>query len=321
MATIRKSGNGWQALIRRKNYVGPRSKTFLSRDLAQSWADAVEERTKKVFRDIPITLGEAINDYISGPLLLHRSAENEKYPLRVTAESWLGDIPLKDLQIKHFAVWRDERLLKVKPNTVMRELRILRVLIDWVRDERGAEIKDNPARHLRVRGTGDARAPFFTDQDEKRLLYELSQISNKNHLRLTKLALATGFRRSELLSLTWRNIDLKKRIIYIYRKNCAATDNYSAPRLIPLPNKAKKILEELSERHGKIIDLTKGAARHGFDKARKRAGLETLRFHDLRHIAISRMWRSGMNALEISACSGHRDIKMLMRYSHYQLSF
>jgi len=95
------------------------------------------------------------------PLLLHRSAESEKYPLRVTAESWLGDIPLKDLKIKHFAVWRDERLLKVKPNTVMRELRILRVLIDWVRDERGAEIKDNPARHLRVRGTGDARAPFL----------------------------------------------------------------------------------------------------------------------------------------------------------------
>ncbi|MDC3142256.1 site-specific integrase [Prochlorococcus sp. AH-716-I17] len=321
MATIRRSGSGWQVLIRRKNHVGPRSRTFLSRDLAESWADAVEERTKRVLNDIPVTLGEAINDYINGPLMLHRSAENEKYPLRVTAESWLGDIPLSDLQIRHFAVWRDERLLKVKPNTVMRELRILRVLIDWVRDERGVEIKDNPARHLRVRGTGDARAPFFTDQDEKKLLYELSQMSNPNHLRLTKLALATGFRRSELLSLTWRKIDLKKKLIYIYRKNCAATDNSSAPRLIPLPYKAKKILGELTERQGKIIDLTKGAARHGFDKARKRAGLETLRFHDLRHIAISRMWSSGMNALEISACSGHRDIKMLMRYSHYQLSF
>ncbi len=75
MATIRRSGNGWQVLIRRKNYVGPRSKTFLSRDLAQSWADAVEERTKKVLNDIPVTLGEAINEYINGPLLMHRSAE------------------------------------------------------------------------------------------------------------------------------------------------------------------------------------------------------------------------------------------------------
>jgi len=68
----------------------------------------------------------------------------------VSAESWLGDITLSDLQIRHFAVWRDERLPKVKPNTVMRELRILRILIDWARDERGAEIKGNPARHLRL---------------------------------------------------------------------------------------------------------------------------------------------------------------------------
>ena len=130
MATIRRSGIGWQVLIRRKNYLGSRSRTFLSKDLAQSWADVVEERTKKVFRDIPITLGDAIIDYINGPLRLYRSAENEKYPLRVTAESLLGDIPLSDLQIKHFAFWRDERLLKVKQNTVMRELRILRVMID-----------------------------------------------------------------------------------------------------------------------------------------------------------------------------------------------
>ena len=91
-------------------------------------------------------------------------------------------------------------------------------------------------------------------------------------------------------------------------------------RLVPLPEQAEKILEESNERNGKVIELSKGAARNGFDKARKRAGLQTLRFHDLRHIAISRMWSSGMNALEISACSGHRDIKMLTRYSHYELS-
>ena len=106
----------------------------------------------------------------------------------------------------------------------------------------------------------------------------------------------------------------------MYRKNCAALDHSSGLRLVPIPEKALKILEELNGRDGQVIELSKGAGRNGFDKARKKAGLETLRFHDLRHIAISRMWRSGMSALEISACSGHRDIKMLMRYSHFQLS-
>ena len=51
MATIRRSGSGWQVLIRRKNYVGPRSRTFLSRDLAKSSADVVEERSKKVYEE------------------------------------------------------------------------------------------------------------------------------------------------------------------------------------------------------------------------------------------------------------------------------
>ena len=81
MATIRRSDSGWQVLIRRKNYVGQRSRTFLSRDLAESWADAIEDRTRRIFPDIPVTLGDAITDYINGPLLLHRSAENENIPL------------------------------------------------------------------------------------------------------------------------------------------------------------------------------------------------------------------------------------------------
>ena len=58
MATIRRSGSGWQVLIRRKNYVGPRSRTFLSRDLAESWADAIENRARKIIPNIPFTLEE-----------------------------------------------------------------------------------------------------------------------------------------------------------------------------------------------------------------------------------------------------------------------
>ena len=92
-------------------------------------------------------------------------------------------------------------------------------------------------------------------------------------------------------------------------------------RIVPLPHNAKELLKSFESNEGRVISLTRGSARNGFDRARRKAGLETLRFHDLRHIAISRMWSYGMNALEISACSGHRDIKMLMRYSHYQLSF
>ena len=130
---------------------------------------------------------------------------------------------------------------------------------------------------------------LFIGEDEKRLLFELSQMSNPNHMRLTKLALTTGFRRSELLNLTWRNIDLEKSKIYIKRKECAASGSSSSMRIVPLPAKANMLLRSFENKEGKVLTLTKGSARNGFDKARKRSGLETLRFHDLRHIAISRM--------------------------------
>jgi len=58
-------------------------------------------------------------------------------------------------------------------------------------------------------------------------------------------------------------------------------------------------------------------ARAAFERSKKEVGLHELRFHDLRHIAISRLWMEGYSALEISAASGHSDLKMLMRYSHY----
>ena len=169
MATIRRSGSGWQALIRKKKYQGQASKTFSSKAAAKLWANAVESSLKtpaKLDLKPPQTFREAIDLYIQGPLQDHRSGGNEQYPLKVLANSWMGGILLEELSIRHFALWRDDRLIKVKPNTVMRELRILRVLLDWAKDELGCQMRSNPARELKVRGASDARSPFITQSQK-----------------------------------------------------------------------------------------------------------------------------------------------------------
>ena len=76
MATIRKGGKGWQALIRKKNYLGPKSKTFLTKSQAQLWANAVEGSFKKpkgLTEKPPHIFKEAIYSFIEGPLKSHRS--------------------------------------------------------------------------------------------------------------------------------------------------------------------------------------------------------------------------------------------------------
>ncbi len=231
----------------------------------------------------------------------------------------MGGILLEELSIRHFALWRDERLIKVKPNTVMRELRILRVLLDWAKDELGCQLNSNPARELKIRRGSDVRAPFITSSQKKKLLTALGQSRNPNHKRLTLLALTTCMRRSELLGLRWSDLDLDNKLVHLSRKDCAATGLATSKRLVPLSSKSIELLNNYPKTTNKVIDLSIGEARHGFRRARTIAGLPNLRFHDLRHIAISTMWADGMNALEISAASGHKDLRMLMRYSHYQL--
>jgi integrase len=320
MATIRKSGNGWQALIRRKTHKGPKSKTFSSRKQAEIWANAQEAALEPRAADLPpapLTLTEAIESFIAGPLQGHRSAANEAYPLRATAESWLGAVLLSELSTRHLSIWRDQRLSRVKANTVMRELRILRVLLDWARDEQGADLQGNPARELRVKAGSDARVAFLSHEQEKKLLQALEQRKNPDNAFLVRLALTTAMRRSELLGLRWEDIDLEHCVAHLRRKGSAASGSPQSYRLVPLSAATLKLLKTRAKGYGRIIKTTSCGARAAFERSKKEAGLDELRFHDLRHVAISRLWMEGFSALEVSAASGHNDLKMLMRYSHY----
>ena len=222
MATIRRSGNGWQALIRRKAHTGTQSKTFPTRREAEIWAKATEAQLtpqKDLLSELPLNVAEAITAFIAGPLSSHRSAANEAYPLKATAEGWLGSVMLSELTVRHLAIWRDQRLCRVKANTVMRELRILRVLLDWVRTEQGAEVNGNPARELKVKAGSDGRVAFLSAEEEGRLLAALSRRKNPDNAFLVRLALTTAMRRSELLGLRWQDIDLEHRVAQLLRRH------------------------------------------------------------------------------------------------------
>jgi len=51
-------------------------------------------------------------------------------------------------------------------------------------------------------------------------------------------------------------------------------------------------------------------------RATRRAGIEDLRFHDLRHEAATRLFEKGLNIMEVASITGHKDLRMLRRYTH-----
>ena len=71
---------------------------------------------------------------------------------------------------------------------------------------------------------------------------------------------------------------------------------------------------------GRLLPMTTNALRLGFQRLRKRAGLDHIRFHDLRHEAVSRLFEKGLTPPEVASVSGHRTLSQLMRYSHADLN-
>lgn len=88
-------------------------------------------------------------------------------------------------------------------------------------------------------------------------------------------------------------------------------------RIIPLPNVATGILSTIDRRiDGTVWGIAPDSISHAFSDACKKANIEDLRFHDLRHEATSRFFEQGLNVMEVSSITGHQTLQMLRRYTH-----
>jgi integrase len=117
-------------------------------------------------------------------------------------------------------------------------------------------------------------------------------------------------RRGEMLSAKWCNLDRDQRTLFI-----EDTKN-GWSRTLPLSTKAMEILEKLSVAEERIFPTTASAIQQAWQRLVKRAGIENLHFHDLRHEAISRFFEQGLSVAEVALISGHRDVRQLFRYTH-----
>jgi integrase len=118
-------------------------------------------------------------------------------------------------------------------------------------------------------------------------------------------------RRGELLALRWSDLDLEGRVAYL-----RMTKNGEA-RSVPLASEAATLLAGLDRCcDGRVFPIEAQAMEAAFKRARDRAGVTNLRFHDLRHTATSEIATKLPNVIELAAVTGHRTIQMLKRYYH-----
>ncbi len=143
--------------------------------------------------------------------------------------------------------------------------------------------------------------------------------ARRAHLRpLILLAINTGMRRGELLSLAWRNVDFQRGVIHV------TNTKTGRDRDVPMNSEVRSILLELQRqnedeafvfRNRKTgVNLTD--VKHGFNGACTDAGLDDFRFHDLRHTAGTRLADAGADAFTIAEILGHATLQMTKRYTH-----
>lgn len=167
------------------------------------------------------------------------------------------------------------------------------------------------------------RDRVLSKEECEKLLAACAESKNRFLLPIIILAISTGMRQGEILHLTWHDVDIESGIISL-------KDTKSGyPRSIPLVGPALEHLKRLFNQRDPNVPFIfpskrrfgeKISIRKAWDEALKRANINDLRFHDLRHTFCTVAASSGASNLELSTAMGHRSLQMLQRYTHLDVN-
>jgi integrase len=186
-----------------------------------------------------------------------------------------------------------------KPASVNRELAcISRIFSMAVRDRVTAS---NPCLEVGKLREENSRDRYLTADEESKLLSVC--VDERRHLRpIIILAIHTGMRRGEILSLRWTQVDFSRGIIHLVRTKSGKgrdvpINEVVKNELLCLPKSGEFVFT--SDRTGRAIVEIKRA----FRACCRLAGIEDLHFHDLRHTAATRWAEAGRKSPQSRNCS------------------
>jgi integrase len=200
---------------------------------------------------------------------------------------------------------------------VVRYLASLSVCMTYGLEDLGW-LENNPVQDVRKPTPERGRVRFLSPQEQQRLLLACEASPNPHLLSIVIVALSTGARMSEILTLTWSQIDFKQKAIRLeHTKN-------GERRTLPLAGIALDTLKAMAKvrRMDTTLLFPRKDGKQPIEirkhwmKLIKQAELENFRFHDLRHTAASCLAMNGASLLDISTILGHKTMAMVKRYAH-----
>ena len=321
MASFIKRNGSWTARIRKTGYPET-TQTFANKASALQWSQRVESDpdkflTERVTADHQlVTLGDLLGKYGDEVTPAKKGRHKEKYRLRILQRSTLSGVTLSKLKPHLITKFREDRLKVVTAGTVLKDLALLSAVINTGRTEWGLEniLRTNPVSLISKPKASRPRDRRLEEGELEKLLHFNSSSNHNAWFRpVVHFAIETGMRRGEILSLTWQHVHIEKRYAHLPdTKNGDSRD-------VPLSPQALEVLGDLPRniREDQVVfPLHFEALKSSWRRACCRADISDLRFHDLRHEATSRFFEKGLNVMEVAAITGHKDLRMLQRYTH-----
>lgn len=325
MASLRFRNGKWQVQVRRYGHAS-RGKSFQSKADAQRWARQIEAELDRTLipNDIrtlsTVTVADVLTRYRDEVTTEKRGLASEQKRIEVFLRHRWSALPLAKLDPTAFSKYRDTRLKQVQPGTVIRELGLLRSIFETARRDWGYTAFQNPVASLKKPKSPEGRERRLKPGELEALTQACSTVAGSWLRDGIHLAIETGLRRGELLNIRWRDVNFDTGVLHVpFTKTDKA-------RTIPLTDRATEILKsrkaEAPADEDYAFPTSANAFRLAWERCKRRTeqagcvGVRSLRFHDLRHEAISRFFELGLNTAEVATISGHRDLRMLFRYTH-----
>lgn len=315
------------------------SQTFDRKTEAKEWAAQREHELKQEIRfglahTAKKTIGAMIERYIALELPKKRT---NKVAARVALDWWndqIGERGISELTPALLAECRDrlmnEPYKKSKygpadwkertkgPATVIRYMATMSHVLTIAANE-WQWIPTNPMTKVKRPTLPTSRVRFLDDDERARLLAACRNSRWEDLYTLVILALSTGARKSELLGLRWRDVDLSASVARLEK-----TKNRER-RALPLAHHARDLILAMQEKRQPAPTdfvfpsedgLSPREIKRPWEVAVKEAELEDFRFHDLRHSAASYLAMNGATLAEIAEVLGHKTLQMVKRYAH-----
>ncbi len=300
------------------------STTFTNKKKAEEvYAKTLTEiREGKWFEKMPgerITFSEMMKKYLDEHSSKNKAKSSYRRDLSLAKHlnRFFGNFILTHITPKHISSYKIRRREEgASPRTINYELSLMGHAFNLALKE-WEWVKENPVGKVSKERVNNLRERWLTFEEEEKLL----QASPKWLREMIIFSLETGLRQSELLDLQWPQVDLSRRTMTLLEQKNRAVDT------LPLNERAMEVLKARAKvrylRSSYVFCNKKGDRidprnlLRAFYEAVETAGIEHLRWHDLRHTFATRLAQAGVDLYKIQKLGRWKEISMLSRYAHH----